>query len=258
MAMLNIIFIGFKNSLSEAKKSPFNFWMAAFINFNFYVAQGFFWYAILGSKSSDYILSNDFVLIFFTTVCLVDNFYLFLFGRGSFLLTNKVKSLRLDPHLILPINTQFLYVATGIAFEHFLLSFSSLILFFAVHIYLNTDVLYMFLHLIMVFEGVLVLTAITWIIRTSIFWTSALVSIKYSNPCFKVLVRPEQSFHGLIRIILMFVLPCLFITGVPASVANGIMSVKWFFIQSAITLILIILAKVFFDIGVRRYAKYVT
>ncbi|WP_086956497.1 ABC-2 family transporter protein [Xenorhabdus innexi] len=256
--MLNLIIIGFKNSLSEAKKSPFNFWMAAFINFNFYVAQGFFWYAILGTQSVDYMLSRDFILIFFTTVCLVDNFYLFLFGRGSFLLTNKVKSLKLDPHLILPINTQFLYIATGIAFEHFLLSFLSLILFFAVHIYLETEAIYIILHLVMVFEGILVLTAITWIIRTTIFWTSALVSIKYSNPCFKVLVRPEQSFHGLIRIILMFVLPCLFITGVPASVANGIMSIKWFFIQTVVTLILIIIAKLVFDIGVRRYAKYIT
>ncbi|WP_236637420.1 ABC-2 family transporter protein [Photorhabdus australis] len=117
----------------------------------------------------------------------VDNFYLFLFGRGSFLLVKKVKSLKLEPHLTLPINTQFLYVTTNIAFEHCLLSFLSLVLFFTVHIYFGTNILLVFLHFIMALEGVLILTSITWIIRTTIFWTASLVSIKNSNPCFKVL-----------------------------------------------------------------------
>ncbi len=258
MAMLKIIFIGFKSGLSEAKKSPLNFWLSAFVNFSYYIAQAFFWYAILNSQSSGYILSDDFIIIFFTTVCLVDNFYLFLFGKGSLLLVKKVKSLKLEPHLTLPINTQFLYVATNIAFEHFLLSFLSLALFFTVHIYLGTNILLVFLHFIMALEGVLILTSITWIIRTTIFWTNSLVSIKNSNPCFKVLVRPEQSFHGVVRFILMFILPCLFITGVPASVASGIMSMKWFFIQTLVTLILIFIAKLVFDIGVKRYSKYIT
>ncbi|MCC8375484.1 ABC-2 family transporter protein, partial [Photorhabdus bodei] len=199
-----------------------------------------------------------------TTVCLVDNLYLFLFGRGSLLLVKKVKSLKLEPHLTLPINTEFLYVTTNIAFEHFLLSFLSLVLFFTVHIYFGTNILLVFLHFIMVLEGVLILTSITWIIRTTIFWTTSLVSIKNSNPCFKVLVRPEQSFHGVVRFILMFILPCLFITGVPASVVSGIMSMKWFFIQTLVTLILILIlilifiAKLVFDIGVKRYSKYIT
>ncbi|WP_387491605.1 ABC-2 family transporter protein [Photorhabdus sp. RM96S] len=262
--MFRVIFIGFKSGLSEAKKSPLNLWLSAFVNFSYYIAQAFFWYAILNSQSSGYILSDGFIIIFFTTVCLVDNLYLFLFGRGSLLLVKKVKSLKLEPHLTLPINTQFLYVTTNIAFEHFLLSFLSLVLFFTVHIYFGTNILLVFLHFIMVLEGVLILTSITWIIRTTIFWTTSLVSIKNSNPCFKVLVRPEQSFHGVVRFILMFILPCLFITGVPASVVSGIMSMKWFFIQTLVTLILILIlilifiAKLVFDIGVKRYSKYIT
>ncbi|MEQ2015669.1 ABC-2 family transporter protein [Photorhabdus bodei] len=260
--MLRVILIGFKSGLSEAKKSPLNLWLSAFVNFSYYIAQAFFWYAILNSQSSGYILSDGFIIIFFTTVCLVDNLYLFLFGRGSLLLVKKVKSLKLEPHLTLPINTQFLYVTTNIAFEHFLLSFLSLVLFFTVHIYFGTNILLVFLHFIMVLEGVLILTSITWIIRTTIFWTTSLVSIKNSNPCFKVLVRPEQSFHGVVRFILMFILPCLFITGVPASVVSGIMSMKWFFIQTLVTLILILIlifiAKLVFDIGVKRYSKYIT
>ncbi|MDC9605283.1 ABC-2 family transporter protein [Xenorhabdus griffiniae] len=256
--MLRVIYVGFKCGLSEAKKSPLNFWLSALVNFSYYIAQGFFWYAILNSQYLGRVLSSNFILIFFITVCLVDNFYLFLFGKGSFLLVKKVRSLKLEPHLTLPINTQFLYITTNIAFEHFLLSFLSLVLFFIVHIYLGTAVLLVFLHLIMSFEGVLILTSITWIIRSTIFWTASLVSIKNSNPCFKVLVRPEQSFHGAVRFVLMFILPCLFITGIPASVAGGVMSIKWFFIQSLVTLVLIFIAKFVFDIGIKRYSKYIT
>jgi ABC-2 type transport system permease protein len=101
--------------------------------------------------------------------------------------------------------------------------------------------------------GIAVLNAISFIYRLSAFWTAAIVQVRNSNPSFKIMVRPFESFQGKIRFFLLTIFPALFITGIPSEILNGSLSAAWFFGSIFAVLWLYGLLIVIWGCGVRRY-----
>jgi ABC-2 type transport system permease protein len=257
---LKIYKIGLKISLSKAKKSPANFWLSATINFVYYLAQATSWLVLNSHDSFQGFMSESYILIFFITVSMVDNLYLLFFGQSSIQLQNRVKNLSLDTHLLLPVNLPIYYILTTISLEHIILTVISFIAFIAVHCYLQTQTqtLIILLHLILILQGSVVLASISWLYRCTVFWSNTLVNVRNSNPSFKVLIRPFESFQGAARIFFMVIIPCLFITGVPAYIVGSHIDYLLIFCQTLVTFSLILICNWVFNIGIKRYARVVT
>lgn len=256
--MLNIINKGISVSLSASKKSPINFWLSALVNVFYYIMQIFFWYSLLRLNNSAEQLSIKYILFFLATVCIIDNLYMLFFESGSFLFMKKVSSQKIDSFMTLPISLPFLFTVTNISFQHIFLTVVSLAYLTCIHIYYSTGLMNYILHLLLVVQGTFILCLFTWILRMTIFWSNALVHIKLANPAYKVLVRPEQSFDGIIRFIFTFVFPFLFITGIPTSIVMGAIVKIWFFWQSIMLVVMILFSKFLYIKGLKRYAKFIT
>lgn len=256
--MLDIINKGMSASLSVSKKSPINFWLSALVNVFYYLMQGLFWFSLLRLNNSSEQLNIKYISFFFATLCVVDNLYMLFFESGSFLFMKKVSTKKIDAFMTLPIGLPFLFTVTNISFQHIFLTIISLTCLTVVHFYYSTGLVNYFLHLIVVVQGVTILCVFTWTLRMSIFWSNALVHIKLANPAYKVLVRPEQSFDGIIRFIFTFVFPFLFITGIPTSIVVKDIGKTWVLGQSIMLVAMTFFSVFIYRKGLKRYAKFIT
>ncbi|WP_287439614.1 ABC-2 family transporter protein [Reinekea sp.] len=256
--MIKLLKIGLQQSMSMAKKSPANFWLSALINLTYYIAQGMFWLVLNQHDSFSGFMNQRYILFFFVTIALTDNLFLLIFGQSGMELERRVKTYKLDVHLLLPVNLPFYYVVTTISMHHAILTAVSLLAFFFIHWLTHSSLWLITVHLLLIVQGTIVLAAITWIYRCSTFWSNALVNVRNSNPCFKVLIRPLESFSGVVRLIFLFIIPCLFITGVPAFLVAKSFLWPWFLAQSMVTIFLVWLANWIFILGTQRYGRVVT
>ncbi|WP_161998264.1 ABC-2 family transporter protein [Silvanigrella paludirubra] len=251
--IFHIFLNSLKLNISFLMKSKSNFYFMFFLQIFYYVVQVIFWSGIFNISNSDFIKEPIKIYGFLVTLAFIDNFYLTFFGSGSLNMQNEIFKLSLDNYLIKPIHPliYFIFFKPNLGyFPGFILSIIFLI---SYYYYFNINLFQIFIHILSMLTGVFILNAISFIYRISCFWTNCLVMIKNSNPSFKIMVRPLESFEGKLRLFLLFVFPALFITGVPSSILYNDIMKYWLLIGFIMNIWIWILVYFLWKKGVKRY-----
>lgn len=254
MVRLFYIFINsLKMNFSFLMKSKSNFYFMFFAQIFYYVAQIIFWTGIYNVSNIDFIKDPIKIFGFLVTLTFVDNFYLAFFGSGSINMQNSIFSLSLEPHLSRPLHPLIYFVFFRPNLGYFSGCIISLILLISYYFYFSILVIDIFYHIISMIIGIFILNGISFIYRLSCFWTNSIVLIKNSNPSFKIMVRPLNSFQGKLKFFLLFIFPALFITGIPASIVNNEIMKYWIIIGFFMNIWIWFLVYTLWLFGVKRY-----
>jgi ABC-2 type transport system permease protein len=239
----------------EATKSPINFWISSLVQITFYIAQILFWVGIRSTSAGKHFMNDRDLLGFLLTLCAVDNLYLFLLGPGSVQLMNRILKQNLDSLLMWPRSTLGVLVFFKPNFNFLPMAALSLVLMSAYHLYHQTALSLILLHSISIVIGIFILNAISFIYRLSAFWTRSIVDIRNSNPSFKIIVRPFDSFSGMAKLFLLTVFPALFITGVPSKILKSNFAFVWLFGSIGAATLLWLYVAILWQHGLKRYGK---
>lgn len=238
---------------SVVKKSPINLWMTFLIQLSYYFAQILFWYGVVSMSHNDIFVEQNFLYGFIITLAVVDNLYLFLVGQGSIFAQNLIVQQNLEFYLFKPRHAIFMLVFSHVNFTHIIGVVISIVALMWYYMSFSIDIVTVIFHLLSILIGVFVLNGISFLYRLTSFWTSAIVSVRNSNPSFKVMVRPLEAFQGKIRFFLLTFFPALFITGVPAEILVGRLGPVWFF-YAALVLVFIWSSVLWvWQSGIKRY-----
>jgi ABC-type uncharacterized transport system permease subunit len=230
--ILSLQILFYRLQFAQTLKSPLNFWIASLIQIVYFASQGFFWFAVLSTEAGRNWMSESQIFGFMVTVGIVDNFYLFTIGRGSMVLMQRVETRNLEPILLWPRSSLGILVFMTPNMTYLPCAIISLVCFICYHFYYSTDILTVALHFFACIVGVFVMNGISFVFRSSIFWSQAFARLRNANPSYKILVRPFDSFEGAIKVFLLTLFPALFITGVPAELGTG--QKEWIWLVGAI------------------------
>ena len=100
----------------------------------------------------------------------------------------------------------------------------------------------------------MILNGISFLYRLTVFWTAAIVAVRHSNPSFKVMVRPGDSFQGPVRLFLYTALPALFITAVPSEIFWQTKAAGWLVLSAVVCVVVWTTVALMWRAGVRRYS----
>lgn len=244
--------------LSMALKSPVNLWTSTLIQIVYYFAQWLFWLGIRSTDAGLKWLSQKELIAFLVTVALVDNVYLFLIGRGSMVLLQRIQSRTLEGFLLWPRSTLGTLVWVSPNWTYFPCVVLSLLAFFAYHIWQNSSLGLIAMHFAASMIGVFIMNGISFLFRMTGFWSLAFARIRHANPSYKIMVRPYNAFDPMVRLALLVVFPALFITGVPAEIASGRFGLIW--LLAAIGALALLWIQVWFmwRKGLGRYGRLVS
>ena len=190
---------------------------------------------------------------FLVTLALVDNLYMMLLAGGSYELMERVNNQNLEPYLFYPRRPLMMFALTHVDPSHILGVLLSAVCLVVYYVNFAVPLPVIAAHLAAIFVGIFVLNGISFLYRLTTFWSNAIVSIRSSNPSFKVMIRPMDSFGGGFRLALLTIFPALFITGVPAKIAVEELPSAWLLLAIAAALGLWLAATLVWRVGVRRY-----
>lgn len=253
---IRLLKVFYKLQLSQALKSPINFWTATLVQTAYYAAQIFFWVGIRSTNAGAQWMTESQLVSFLVTVCLVDNLYLFLFGRGSMILMQKVRTLTLDNLLLWPRSKLGTLLWISPNWTYLPCVVLSLIAFVWLHT--NSTLALAATHLAACIIGLLIMNGISFLFRMTTFWSSGVTLIRHANPSYKIMVRPFDAFETKMRIFLLTLFPALFITGVPAQIADGRLDNRWLVAGLLASVALWAVVCMVWRLGVSRYSRVST
>jgi ABC-2 type transport system permease protein len=245
----------YRASFIELTKSPKNMWLSSASQVFYYVAQFLFWAGIINTGAGGDFLSDRRLLGFLVTLSLVDNFYLFLLGQGSAHAVSRITGGTLDALLLWPRSTLAVLVFARPNWSYLPCALISAAVAGCYYLHFHVGGIQIALHLAGVFFGIFVLNAISFIYRLTAFWTSSIIQVRYSNPSFKIMVRPLSAFSGMTKLFLLTVFPALFITGVPSDVLSGAVRPAGVLAGAAACLLLWSYAALLWKAGIKRYGR---
>ncbi|RZK69631.1 MAG: hypothetical protein EOO85_22175 [Pedobacter sp.] len=216
-----------KAQITILTKSQINLWLSTLMQLMYFLAQYMFWDGINRVAGSSIENSTSKILVFLVTLAVIDNLYMCLFARGTILLQSLIMQNSLEAILLKPINSFKFLLFHNIDLTCLPLATISLIALAWYHLIISASLLSFLVHSLAIFNGLGILVGISYIYRLSTFWTLGIVSVRYSNPAFKIMVRPWEAFHGNLKVILLTVFPALFITAIPAALTLGSVN-SWF------------------------------
>lgn len=252
---LRLLAAFYRASFIELTKSPKNMWLASASQLFYYVAQLLFWAGIANTGAGNDVVSDRRLLGFLVTLGLVDNFYLFLLGQGSSHAVGRITSGSLDALLLWPRPALAVLVFSRPSWSYLPCAAISLAVAGAYYLHFGIGPGAAALHLAAVFCGIFVLNAISFMYRLTAFWTSSIIQVRYSNPSFKIMVRPLSAFSGSTKLFLMTIFPALFITGVPADVLSGATGPMGLCAGAGACLLLWSYVAIIWKIGIQRYGR---
>lgn len=240
--------------LSQALKSPINFWTASLVQVAYYAAQFIFWIGIRSTNAGANWMSEADVYSFLITLSLVDNLYLFLVGRGSMIMMQKVTAQKLDSLLLWPRSTLGTLFWISPNWTYFPCAVLSVVAFFVLHFYAGSSAGVIVLHFLSCLIGVVVMNGISYLFRLTSFWSAGVTVLRNANPSYKIMVRPYDAFDTKVRLFLLTAFPALFITGVPSQIASGQFGFEWLAAGIMMSAVLWLFVAYVWRKGVVRYS----
>lgn len=240
-------------NISFLLKSKSNFYFMFFTQVFYYIAQFVFWTGIYNVSSSDFIKDPEKILGFLVTLAFIDNFYLTFLGAGSVHMQNAIFSFSLEPYLVRPLHPllYFIFFRPNVGYLSGCLL--SVVFLASYYCYFSTPIVDICFHIFSMILGIFILNGISFIYRISCFWTNSIVMVKNSNPSFKIMVRPLNSFEGNLKLFLLFIFPALFITGVPAAMLNDEIMKHWILFAFLMNMWIWFLVFYLWNSGIKRY-----
>lgn len=242
-----------KLNLSYLSKSKSNLYFTFLTQVFYYIAQLIFWSGIINVNTNQFTSSNVALFGFLVTLSFVDNYYLLFFGSGSLKMQQLILKSSLDNFLLKPVHPLVNFIFLYPNFGHLGGVFISSIMLLSYYIYFKISIILIIIHIMAMILGIGILNGISFIYRISCFWTKSIVSIKNSNPSFKIMVRPLDAFTGKLRFFLIFCFPALFITGIPSQIIAGTSCIYWIFGCFLANIWVWIIVFLLWNMGVKRY-----
>lgn len=251
--LIHLYLNSLKLNVSYLAKSKSNLTFMFLGQVVYYLAQLIFWSGVLNANNSQFTQSPINLYGFLVTFAFVDNFYLMFIGSGTLKVQPYILRGTLDTILVRPIHPVLYFSLFHPNLGHAAGMLISIIALIMYYIHFNISAAFIIVHLLAMILGAATLSGISFLFRISCFWTKSIVAIRNSNPSFKIMVRPFQSFNGGLKMFLLFAFPALFITGVPTELLTGGLPVYWLGIALIANIVLWSVVVMLWTIGVKRY-----
>ena len=256
---IHLFYSIFKYSLSRDMEYKTNFIGSLFVDTIYYFSWYYFFEVIYSKTSVLGDFDREDILVFLIATFFVDTIFMMLFDGAGYL-REHIRTGSLDFILLRPVNSQFLisfryirsYALVSIVilsiilynilflFHPHALNFINIVL-FVVSLFLGTVIWYCFEFLT---------SCLTFYFRD--FRTGGWLT----HEIMKFSMRPDTIYQGLIRKILFSILPMALVASVPSRLllyGPTLLNQKYFIIQIIIVSILLILTRILWTIGLKRY-----
>lgn len=194
-------------------------------------------------------------LFFVATFNVVDGIFFLLFFRGMLGLQNSVNTGQYDYILTKPISSIFLTCFNQFDISRIINIFFSLVLLIYTLGGVEFNIIQLIFYIVMVANGVIIYGSIFLIINTlSFYFTNVFNIISIFFDILEIGRLPSTIAIGAIRGFFMFVLPILFIAGIPCEYLYSQNDFKLVFISTAVMFVFAIIAILFFKLSVKKYS----
>jgi len=237
-----------------------NFIGSLFVDAIYYITWTFF----LSEIIYNYIpaigtFDKEALYVFLITVFLVDTLFMMLFDGAAYL-REHIRTGSLDFILLRPVNSQFLisfrYIRSYTLISLLTLFSCLYYILFTFHLE-SLNILNVSLFLISLLIGVLIWYCFEFIIACLTFFFRDFKTGGWLNhEIMKFSMRPDTIYTGIIRKILFTILPMALVASVPSRLLlYGFtnQNQKYFIAQVIVVSILLILTRVFWKVGLKRY-----
>lgn len=195
-------------------------------------------------------------LFFVAAFNVVDSVFFLLFFKGIFSLQTEVSKGTYDFTIIKPISCTFMTLFNSFDVSRLINLFFSLILFFITLGKINIQPIQLILFLVMMINGVIIYQSIFLVINTLSFY---LISIYNLFVVFFDVMEfarmPSVIISGPARFLFMFLVPILFIVGIPCEFLFGVPNYKLVILSTAIAVLSSGLSTKFLNYSIKHYSS---
>ena len=250
----------FRYSLSRDMEYKSNFIGSLFVDAIYYSIWVYFFDQIIFSYTPALgVFDREAMYVFLIATFFVDTIFMMLFDGAAYL-REHIRTGSLDFILLRPVNSQFL-----ISFRYIrsytlvsLLTLSILLYYVLVTFHGESlSILRISLFIMSLSMGVLIWYSFEFIIACLTFYFRDFRTGGWLNhEIMKFSMRPDTIYKGFIRKILFTILPMALVASVPSRLLlYGFtnQNQKYFIVQVIVVLILLILTRVFWKVGLKRY-----
>ena len=256
---LHLWFSIFRYSLSRDMEYKTNFIGSLFVDTIYYITWYYFFEVIYSKTTMLGDFDREAILVFLIATFFVDTLFMMLFDGAGYL-REHIRTGSLDFILIRPVNSQFLisfrYIRSYTLVSLLILS----IILYNVLITFHPNSLNIFnilLFLASLSMGVLIWYSFEFIIASlTFFFRDFRTGGWLSHEVMKFSMRPDSIYIGFVRKILFTILPMALVASVPSRLLlYGFtnQNQKYFLTQILIVSVLLMLTRVFWKIGLKRY-----
>ena len=249
----------FRYSLSRDMEYKTNFIGSLFVDAIYYVTWYYFFEVIYSKTTMLGDFDREAILVFLIATFFVDTIFMMLFDGAAFL-KEHIRTGSLDFILLRPVNSLFLISFRYIrSYTLVSLLILSLILYkILITFHPNSlNILNISLFILSLSMGVLIWYSFEFIIATlTFFFRDFRTGGWLSHEVMKFSMRPDSIYQGFMRKMLFTILPMALVASVPTRLLlYGFtnQNQKYFIAQVIVVLILFILTRIFWKIGLKRY-----
>ena len=246
----------FSNSLTRDLEFKANFIGGLFVDIIYYGVQFFFFSIIYSYVDSLGDFNRQDVIIFMIITFLADTVYMFFFSGNVFNLNRWMVRGELDFILLKPITSQFMaslrFVKPYALISFFILSF---MLIWQLGLYEKSiSILNIITFIISFIMGIFLFYSVEFIISCSCFWFKNFsVAGWLTHEVMKFSTRPDSIYSGILRKVLLFLVPMIFIASVPARMLLYEPSFGYLFGQFVVTIAFLLITRLIWKRGIMLY-----
>ena len=249
----------FRYSLSRDMEYKTNFIGSLFVDAIYYIVWYYFFEIIYSKTTMLGDFDREAILVFLIATFLTDTLFMMLFDGAGYL-REHIRTGSLDFILLRPVNSQFLisfrYIRSYAIVSLFILS---IILYnVLINFHPNSlNILNILLFFISLLMGVLIWYSFEFIIASLTFYFRDFRTGGWlTHEVLKFSMRPDTIYTGFMRKILFTILPMALVASVPSRLllyGFNAQNQKYFIVQVIVVLIFLILTRVFWKVGLKRY-----
>ena len=249
----------FRYSMSRDMEYKANFIGNLFVDAIYYMVWYYFFEIIYSKTTMLGDFDREAILVFLIATFFVDTLFMMLFDGAGYL-REHIRTGSLDFILLRPVNSQFLisfrYIRSYTLVSLFILS----IILYNVLTTFHPDslnIFNIFLFTVSISLGTLIWYSFEFIIASLTFFLRDFRTGGWLNhEIMKFSMRPDSIYRGFMRKILFTMLPMALVASVPSRLLlYGLtpQNQKYFIAQILVVCILLILTRIFWSIGLKRY-----
>ncbi len=212
-------------SASKGLEFRFDFYMRIFMDLLFYAVQILFYKVLFLHSATIGGWNESQAMVFISGYLLIDAINMTLFSNNMWLVPQMINKGDLDYHLIRPVSALFMISVRDFAFNSLInLLFALGIFIWSIgNLVVTPSIFSILLYLVLIFNGALIFYTLNMMGNLIVFWSQSADSFGHLVwQLMKFAERPDQIYSGVIRKILISILPFAIMTSFPARILlNG-------------------------------------